>query len=358
MSTRITTFTTLSVIGLFLIPGLSFAQTPPRATVVTEGAPRATVVTEGAPRATVVGTTAEPLKAIPVNQGGQSSGATQASSAGASGAGAGLAGCVGASGVATFVSTSISNLVGSILEVPTADNSQRGKETGTLATLYISWDSLGYCLINSIIESIGAATVQWINSGFEGNPVFVQDPAQFFGDIADAEAGAFLGEISGGFLCEPIRNIVRVNIAQQYNNSISPYASRGQCTFSGISGNLDQFMSGETFSWDDWLSYTQNPNNNPVGATLYGNIELNNRIASKIGVNSKLLEWGRGFLSFKDPETGQITSPGSLIEGQLNQRLFNGESRISMADEFDEVVNALVNQLVKIAINEVTGAAQ
>jgi len=342
MNTRFITFTILSTIGLLLVPFSLFAQ--------------------NAQRAIPVGTANEPLRAIPVSQGQTATqGNTQYSGNTSINVGSiatGLGSCVGASGVASYVTSLVGSLVGGLTEVPTADNSLRGKSTGTAITGFVSWDQVGYCLVNSVIESIGAATVQWINSGFEGNPVFVQDPAQFFGDIADAEAGAFLGEISGGFLCEPIRNIVRVNIAQQYNNSISPYASRGQCTFSGISGNLDQFMSGETFSWDDWLSYTQNPNNNPVGATLYGNIELNNRIASKIGVNSKLLEWGRGFLSHTDPETGLITSPGSLIEGQLNQRLFNGESRISMADEFDEVVNALVNQLVKVAINEVTGAAR
>ncbi len=71
-------------------------------------------------------------------------------------------------------------------------------------------------------------------------------------------------------------------------------------------------------------------------------------------MQSTLLGWGRGFLSHTDPATGKITSPGSVIEGQVNQRLFSGESRIQIADEFDEVVNALVNSLIKIAIHEAT----
>ena len=66
------------------------------------------------------------------------------------------------------------------------------------------------------------------------------------------------------------------------------------------------------------------------------------------------MDWGRGFLSFKDPETGEITSPGTIIEKQVNQRLGSGERRLEIADEFDEIVNALINQLIKIALSEVT----
>lgn len=270
----------------------------------------------------------------------------------------GISGCVLSGALANVVKNYISSLVGSITssitgaEVPTAENVIRGKETGTLAG--ISWDQIGYCAVNEIIAEIGRATVAWINSGFQGNPVFVDDPEQFFADIADIQAGNFLNEVSNGFLCSPIQNIVRVNLATRYNSSISPYGARAQCTFSGVAGNIEQFVSGETFSWDDWYSYTQVPSNNPYGATIYGNIELDRRIAQSLGVQSQLLDWGRGFLSFKDPETGEIQSPGAVVEGQLNQRLFNGETRISMADEFDEIVTALVNQLVKIAINEVT----
>jgi hypothetical protein len=63
-------------------------------------------------------------------------------------------------------------------------------------------------------------------------------------------------------------------------------------------------------------------------------------------------------LSSVDPTTKKITSPGSVIEKQVNERLFSGQRRLEIADEFDEVVNALVNQLVKIAVTEVTQAAR
>lgn len=323
---------------VILLPQVTSAQNPPRAIVVDE-------------------TNMKPVQVNTNNQAGNSlygSNEKAGASLDASKTAASMGTCLGTSGVTNFIKTSIAGLVGSVvtLEVPTADNSIRGKEVGTLGTAYISWDSLGYCAINSIIEALGAATVNWINGGFQGNPVFVDNPTQFFADIADIEAGGFLNEVSNGFLCSPIKNVVRLNLATRYNNSISPYGP--QCTFTGVSGNLEQFMSGETFSWDDWYSYTQFSANNPYGATLNGSIELDRRIAQSLGVQSTLLDWGRGFLSFKDPNTGKISSPGAIVEGQINQRLFNGESRLNIADEFDEIVNALVNQLIKVAINEVT----
>lgn len=331
----------LSILLVCMMPGFVNAQgTPPRAIPVDQ-------------------TTLQNIRLDGSQAGGALNGQFPQSGGPSFAVGSGkMASCIGASGLTNLVKSQISGSLSSIVsnEVPVTDNVLRSKDVGTLATGGISWDNLGYCMVNSLIEAIGAATVNWINSGFEGNPVFVDDPQQFFADIADIEAGRFLGEISNGFLCQPIRNVVRVNLTRSYNNSISPYDTRSQCTFSGVAGNLEQFMSGETFSWDDWFSYTQNPQNNPFGATIYGQIELDNRIARSLGTQSTLLEWGRGFLSFKDPETGKITSPGALVEGQINQRLFSGESRINMADEFDEVVNALVDQLIKIAINEVTQA--
>lgn len=275
-------------------------------------------------------------------------------SASISGAAGSFASCSGAGALGNFVKNKISSLLGSVVsgDVLVNDTVQRGKDTGILGL--VSWDQMGWCLVNSIIESVGAATVNWINSGFQGNPVFIENPEQFFADVADIQAGAFLNELTGGFMCEPIQNLVRVNLATNYNSSISPYGDRAQCTFSGSVENLESFMSGENFSWDDWMSYTQNPNNNPFGATINGQIELNNRIASSLGVQSTLLDWGGGFFSSKDPKTGEIKTPGSVIEKQLNDRLGSGQRRLEIADEFDEIVNALVNQLIKVAISEVT----
>jgi len=260
--------------------------------------------------------------------------------------------CISTGALGNFVQNQISSLVGSIVstEVPIVGIPERGKSTGLFGA--VSWDQMGWCMVNSVIEAIGDATVNWINSGFQGNPVFVTDPGQFLTDVADMQAGVFLNELSHGFLCSPLQSIVRVNLASNYNgNMYGP-----QCSFTAISGKLDQFMTGQqsVFSWNDWMSYTQNPYNNGYGATLSSKIELDSRIASALGVQSTLLSWGGGFLSSRDPKTGAITSPGSVIEKQVNDRLGSGQRRLEIADEFDEITNALVSQLVRVALSEMT----
>jgi len=340
----------LSIILSIFLPHVILAQ---RNTTNTNDAP---------PRAIELDqTTLQPIQVNTNNQAGAALNGSNGSGtqgAGAAGSIGNAATCVGSSALTNMAKQYVSSLVSTYTSsytsgaVPTEPVKLVEKEVGGLTSLGMSWDQIGFCLINTIIDYIGKATVAWINSGFQGNPVFVDNPEQFFADIADIQAGQFLNELSNGFLCSPIKNIVRVNLATSYNNRVGN--RQNQCTFTGVSGNLDKFMSGQSFSWADWVSYTQVPQNNPTGATIYGNIELDRRIAQSVGTQSKLLEWGRGFLSHTDPTTKKITSPGSVIEGQVNQRLFSGESRIQIADEFDEIVNALVNSLVKIAINEAT----
>ena len=263
-----------------------------------------------------------------------------------------MAVCVGSSALVNLIRGEITKLIAPVfdpLRVPTSNIAIEGKETGAFITGGISWDQLGWCLVNSMIESISAATVNWINSGFQGNPVFVNDPIGFFNNLADYQASMFLYELGGGFMCPPIQDVVRMNIAQSYNQAIQPFPQRAQCTFTG---NLDQFMSGQSFTWDDWFQYTQNPYNNPLGATMFSTMEMDRRISQSVGLESQMLDWGGGFFSARDPETGFITSPGSVIENQVNQRLFSGQRRLEIADEFDEVVHALVNQLIRIAVDE------
>jgi hypothetical protein len=323
-----------TILTLLVLPSLTFAQ---------QSAPlRAIPINEST------------LQPIQVNQTNQARGGS--SSGGQGGAVAtSVSTCIAASGLTGFVQNQISSVIGSVTDifrVPTGNAVAEAKETGILGV--ISWDQIGWCLVNSMIESITISTVQWINNGFEGNPVFVEDPAAYFSNLADVQAGIFLNELSGGFLCGPIQNIVRINLATTYNNNISPYGDRAQCSFSAVSGSLEQFMAGETFSWNDWFSYTQVPQNNPMGATIYGQIELDRRIANFLGLEQTQLDWSGGFFSIKDKETGQITSPGAVIESQINQRLFSGQRRLEIADEFNEVVNALVNQLIRTAISEMT----
>ena len=58
---------------------------------------------------------------------------------------------------------------------------------GTVATHLKEFglDSIAWQLANKIVAGITASTVNWINSGFNGNPAYVTNPEQFFTNVAD-----------------------------------------------------------------------------------------------------------------------------------------------------------------------------
>ena len=217
-------------------------------------------------------------------------------------------------------------------------------------------DPLFYGIARIAIQGITDSVVRWINSGFQGSPAFVTDPGQFFTGIADEVAGTFIAGTELGFLCEPfqldIRAALNFNYSQRYRSS---------CTLTDVIRNVENFtdFTKGNFSaggWDGWISMTQNPNNNPYGAYVKAEEELAIRLRTAQGQELQLLQWGNGFLSWKD-ENGKIQTPGSVIESQLSNVLGSGIDQLELADEFNEIVGALMGQLVqKVLIGGLTNA--
>ena len=111
---------------------------------------------------------------------------------------------------------------------------------------------------------------------------------------------------------------------------------------------------------------TQNDSNNPYGAYLEAQIELDARIAKALGIQSQQLNWNSGFLSWSECrkvhegtgkclERGPVQTPGKVIESQLEGVLGSGVRQLELADEFDELVSALFVQLLKQVVFGVKG---
>jgi hypothetical protein len=233
-------------------------------------------------------------------------------------------------------------------------------------------DAVAWTLVNVVIERMAASTVNWINSGFEGSPAFVTNPSAYFTDIGDKIAGQYIfSNPNLNFLCGPISAKIRLALAQNYLNE-----RVWQCTLTEVGRNIEDFM--DDFSnggWDSFFEITQNQHMNPIGAYLQAESEMFEQIASEKDLADKDLLQGKGFLSYKkckenatkicmgvdasgncadydcaeaDKET---LTPGSVISDQLNNVLNTGNNKLAAADEINEIVSALLNQL----INHVVG---
>jgi len=237
-------------------------------------------------------------------------------------------------------------------------------------------DTLAWSLVNMIIERMAASTVEWINGGFEGKPAYVTDREAFYQDIADDEIGQFIFDNPNlKLLCGPIEAKIRLALRRSYIQDPTY-----QCSLTDVVGNIDGFMDDfNQGGWDGFFELTQKSQNNPIGAYLQAENELNLRISSKKGTAEKDLLEGKGFLSFKectergpdivipgvpgypgDPTRPAIpeqrspglcqqektSTPGSVISEQLNKQLGLGSDKLAVADEFNEIISALLNQLV------------
>jgi len=262
------------------------------------------------------------------------------------------------------------------------------------ATKDYGLDALAWEIANRVIHRISASTVKWVNSGFKGKPAYVTDPTAYFGDLGDKVAGEFISRNPNlNFLCGDMSAKIKLALAKNYSGNDGAW----RCTLTGVIDNVDDFMGDfEQGGWDGFFQLTQVQQNNPLGAYIQAEGSLFNQIASKVGEKDKELSWGSGFMSTKEcvqrgaptvknvqeggtfqlqddgtskfvgGYTRQVTeegpclkertvTPGETISKKLNNVLGIGDNRLAVSDESNEIISALLNQLVNKIMGGVGG---
>ncbi|MEK7612725.1 MAG: hypothetical protein AAB449_01075 [Patescibacteria group bacterium] len=229
--------------------------------------------------------------------------------------------------------------------------------------------SFSACILNTIakvaLQQMTASIVNWINSGFNGKPGFVQNYQQFFTNVADQAAGEFIRGSGLAFLCSPFRPQVRIAIAKAYANR-----NAQSCSLTSIMRNANSFMNGNFSSggWPGFLTFTTAPINNPYGSYSYAQISLGNYQANKVLEQSTRLAQGQGFLPVTKQKDCQlvptsdgsgaprevcrevIVTPGKTIADSISKTLGQGQDQLGLANSIDQILNALVTQLMTQAL--------
>jgi len=255
--------------------------------------------------------------------------------------------------------------------------------SGILDITDISLDSVMFCIINEIISYITQSTINWINTGFKGNPVFVQNPGALFQNIANQEASNFITSVQRGTqyganglavqtanginsMFMPLRQGVAQNLVGYYNNSMPTSAMGGLPSPTISEAQYNALWNGRS---TDWMTYSQrwNPANTVYGRTaFYEGPRMMQQIQfAQNSANQKYIA-GNGYLDFTTCPAGATRPDGSCdprqlltvvgghqIDMEANARNLTKYMRISMANSFDSVITALVNQLIKIAVNKI-----
>lgn len=165
---------------------------------------------------------------------------------------------------------------------------------------------LAIAVARSIIRRITAQTVNWINSGFKGNPMYVTNPGQFFQDQADTAAAAFIqsnGVLSA--MCSPFQAKVRLALAKAYLGPEQPFA----CTLDTIQNNFENFTNDfSQGGWTGWFEMTQSDMGNPYGAYLSAKDAMEMKTRQKQQEKQTQLDQGKGFLSWETCDDGKGAS--------------------------------------------------
>lgn len=242
----------------------------------------------------------------------------------------------------------------------------------SMYTLEYVLDTLAWQAANLAIESMTKSLVNWINSGFQGSPAFVTDLNNNLRGVGDAVANQFFNELAmayGDIQLSPFQDKVldAVRLGYYLHTSPESFYTRNPYTLNQVSPDARAFLQGD-FSqggWNAWFATVMNPQNNPYGAQMLAEEALSNVVGNATGNRVQELSWNRGFLSWRgecaqmsenadvielsgaDPCISyEIETPGSVIMEQLNTQLGAGVNRLVSADEFNEIIGALLNQLV------------
>lgn len=217
-------------------------------------------------------------------------------------------------------------------------------------------------LANIMLSAITDSIIRWINSGFKGSPSFITDPTSFFLGVADKELGKIINELGAGFLCSPFKLDIQLSLMMTY------YAKRDyqpECTLTKVVNNIENFLSGDFTQggWDGWFHTFASTDNNPNSALLRAETELGVRIKNAQGQELSLLNWGAGFFSFRSctnvagssEQKCDVSTPGKVLENQLNSSFRNGQERLIVADKIDMIIAAAFAQLVPRIISGAAG---
>lgn len=200
--------------------------------------------------------------------------------------------------------------ISSVYSVPDADKGNTASNYQQEASAYSGSFTecilrpLGQQILLVLVRNIGASVVEWVNSGFDGKPLFVTDFEGLLTDTADGVIGDFIEGSELGWLCNDFSAQIRLSLALKYSK---PTREKFRCTLSDIANNAENFLEDNGGrGWDNWLALTTEPQNNVYGAYFTAQGELAQRVAAKLNDKTQEVQRNAGFLNFtycEDMET-------------------------------------------------------
>ena len=227
-----------------------------------------------------------------------------------------------------------------LLKVPVTDSASTSscdKET------VFGWDSIIQAILKGILSTVIGSMTNWVNSGFNGSPVFVDDLKIYLEDMKNVAATEFLSSIVGSDICRFFDDFSLE--FQTRPGRVDEYRNQARCTIDDLGIDMKRFF--DSFEEGGWYSYEQSlyKSNNAFSLYIDTSNAMQDVIEEAVTQENQRLGWASGFLSFTDAN-GKTTLPGAVISARLGKAAGIDLEQYALADEFDELFAALINQMV------------
>lgn len=176
-----------------------------------------------------------------------------------------------------------------------------------------------------MLAEMTKSTVNWINTGFHGQPLFLTNSASFFSDIAKGEIKDLVDQVGYDRLKFPFGKQFALQTIQSYKTQAQQNAEYSLNKVVNdpelLSNYRTNFYVG---GWDGFLLNTQYPQNNPMGFNLTEAAKLGEKLQetqqTKVQQVKDTLQQGMGFLS---PKTCPTNPNYDKNTNEFNKPSFN-----------------------------------
>ncbi len=173
-------------------------------------------------------------------------------------------------------------------------------------------------MAKKFLQQMTKSTINWINSGFHGKPLFVENPESFFKDIAKYEVRNFVDMIGYNNLNYPFGKQIALDTIYTFKRKAEDNFQYSLSKYTNDQVYIDGFRADFAVGgFDGFLLTTQYPQINPYGFRIITNEYLSSKLAGTVQNAAQktqtALDQGMGFLSPQvcpsNPKYDNLTNP-------------------------------------------------
>jgi hypothetical protein len=205
----------------------------------------------------------------------------------------GAASLLGKTAIGASVSKSLYNYTGGGTAVQTSDDKAQ-KDLESANRISQCLDGVAYAVAKNTLAQVTTKTLNWVNTGLNGNPLYVQNVGSYLNTIKNQQITAFLPTLRNS---DPIfGNALQAAITFQITGNRGALGTLNTSLATPQAKSYNLFMAD--FSNGGWNSLL-NPKYNPIGALFNATDTLTANIVTQQTQSQNEIQRNNGFLDLK-----------------------------------------------------------